>query len=150
MAEESEATCPCCQGKIEHFPDQDGSRDYQCVHCGWSEHVPGSENIAAALTLQTGRAPSMDGDEPCNPTIVLFVEGGAVQGVEGNGPVRAILCDFDCTDAPGTVGGRPCHIGVWDSPEEPSEEFNEILEILARSGDSAAPEGEQERKMEGR
>ena len=134
MSKESEARCPCCRGLVEHFLGQDGAGDHQCIHCGWSEHVPGSENIAAALTLQTGKALSMDGDKPCNPTIVLFVEGGALQGVEGNGPVRVILCDFDCTDAPGTVGGRPCHIGVWDSPEEPSGEFGEVLCLVARNG----------------
>jgi len=72
------------------------------------------------------------GHKPYRPTVVLFVEGGAVQGVEGNAPVRVILCDFDCTDAPGTVGGRPCHIGVWDSPEDPSEEFAEVVEVAAR------------------
>ena len=209
MSEESEARCPCCGGRIEYSPDQDGSCDYRCIHCGWSQHVPGSENIAAARILNKeshlGSKPPIEpellaggkidlqllkqqaailgkivdgghptkeerscleglwefvhtildgsqahGHKPCTPTIVLFVEGGALQGVEGNGPVRVILCDFDCTDAPGTVGGRPCHIGVWDSPEEPSEEFNEILEVLARNGDSAAPEGEQEGKIEGR
>ena len=209
MTEHSEARCPCCQGSVDCFPDQDGASDYYCAHCGWREHIPGSQDIAAALTLRKGSelesqpaagprpqaAGEVDpellerqaailgkivdrgkpteeerscleglwefvhtildgsqahGHKPCTPTIVVFVEGGAVQGVEGNGPVRVILCDFDCTDAPGTVGGRPCHIGVWDSPEEPSEEFNEILEVLARNGDSAAPEGEQEGKIEGR
>jgi len=209
MSEEAKGRCPCCGAQLDYFPDQDGSCDYQCVNCGWREHIPSSDDIAAALTLHKeshpGGKPAIEpqmppgekvdlklleeqaailgkvvdgtvlsederscleglwefvhtmldglqahGDKPHAPTVVLFVEGGAVQGVEGNGLVRVILCDFDCTDAPGTVGGRPCHIGVWDSPEEPSGEFNEILEVLAWNGESAAPEGEQERKMEGR
>jgi len=50
--------CPCCKGEIDDFPDQDGSCDYQCLHCGWSEHVPGSCEIAAALLLHEGRQAS--------------------------------------------------------------------------------------------
>lgn len=61
MSGDSETKCPCCRGTIEYFPDQDGSCDYQCIHCGWSEHVPSSENIAAALTLRKGDQP---GSEP--------------------------------------------------------------------------------------
>ncbi len=83
------------------------------------------------------------GHKPCSPTVVLFVEGGAVQGVEGNGRVRVILVDFDLTDGPQTVGGRPCHIGVWDSLEEPSEEFHEVLEILARNNSSPEEPAEE-------
>ena len=132
MGKEKGSACPCCEGSIEDFPDQDGACDYYCTHCGWHEREPSSENLAAALTLREAR-------QADKPTIVLFVEGGVVQGVEGNGPVRVILCDFDCTDAPGTVGGRPCHVGVWDSPEEPSEEFNEVLRLAARSEDPSSP-----------
>ena len=46
--------CPCCRGRVEHFPDQDGAADYQCNHCGWREHIPSSQDIAAALTLWKG------------------------------------------------------------------------------------------------
>ena len=49
--DQKEATCPCCKGKVEYFPEQDGSCEYQCLHCGWSERVPASDSIAAALTL---------------------------------------------------------------------------------------------------
>ncbi len=77
-----------------------------------------------------------------NPTIVLFVEGGAVQGVEGSAPVRVILCDFDWEDGPQAVGERPCHIGVWDSPEEPSKEFREVLELARRDSGTAQQQAE--------
>ena len=35
-----EPRCPRCGGELEHFPDQDGSCDWRCAHCGWSQHVP--------------------------------------------------------------------------------------------------------------
>ena len=87
--------------------------------------------------------PQAHGHKPRSPTVVLFVEGGAVQGVEGDGRVRVILCDFDFTDGPQTVGGRPCHVGVWDSPEPPSEEFNEVLEVVARNDSSVGEHVEE-------
>ena len=81
-----------------------------------------------AKCLRCGERSSDEGE----PTVVLFIEGGAVQGIEGNATVRVILCDFDSEDGPQVAGERPCHIGVWDHPEEPSKEFREVLEIAGR------------------
>ncbi len=72
-------------------------------------------------------------------TVVLFVEGGAIQGVEGDAPVRVIRCDFDSTDGPETVAGRPCRIGIWEAPDEPGDEFREVLRLAG-----ADAEGTQE------
>lgn len=126
MSEDTETKCPSCGSRVEYFPDQDGSCDYQCLRCGWSEHVPSSENVAATLTLRKGDRAETE------PTIVVFVEAGVVQGIEGNAPVRVILCGFDCTEEEHRVAGRPCHIGVWESPEDPSEEFTEVLSLVER------------------
>ena len=35
-----EAKCPRCGARLEYSPDQDGSCDWRCSHCGWSQHVP--------------------------------------------------------------------------------------------------------------
>jgi len=134
MNGEPEAKCPCCKGKIEDFPDQDGGCDYQCLACGWSEHVPGSQDIAAALTLKGARS------RPVEPTLAIFLEGDVVQGVEGNAPARIILCDFD-TDgverATDSIGGRRCVVSVWDAPEEPGEEFEEALRAASSEGQNS-------------
>jgi hypothetical protein len=42
MKKKPKARCPCCKGKIEYFPDQDGSCDFECTRCGWHQHVPGA------------------------------------------------------------------------------------------------------------
>jgi len=136
VSEDSEGRCPCCRGAIESFPGQDGACDHQCVHCGWGEHVPGSQDIAAALTLHGEAAQERE------PTIVLFVEGGVVQGVEGNARVRVVVCDFDCPDEPQAVGGRPCHIGVWDSPEQPGNAFGGVLALVGRNEREAGESSE--------
>ncbi len=123
MGKEKEDACPCCGGSIEDFQDQDGSCYYYCTHCGWREREPSSENLAAALTLREAR-------QADKPTIVLFVEGGVVQGVEGHADVRVVLCDFDSPeDALKTVGGRPSVISVWDPLEAPSPEFDEAVRL---------------------
>ena len=184
MGKEKDATCPCCEGSVEDFPGQDGACDYYCTHCGWREYVPGSDNIAAALTLREARKPDsqpasgpqpptaanvdpelleqqaailgkiadgshpteeersclkglwelvhtmLDGRQADKPTIVLFVNGGVVQAVEGRAGVRVVLCDFDSPeDALKTVGGRPCVIGIWDPLEAPSPEFDEAVRL---------------------
>ena len=114
-APEEGVNCPCCDGRIERFAEQDGSCDYCCERCDWHQCV--------------GASGSNSEDRP---TVVIFVSGGAVQGVEGNGPVRVILCDFDVDEAQHTVGGRPCAVSVWESPEDPSEEFTEVLSLVGR------------------
>jgi hypothetical protein len=43
-----EARCPCCKGKIEYFPDQDGSCDFECTRCGWHQHIPSQKEIQKA------------------------------------------------------------------------------------------------------
>jgi tRNA(Ile2) C34 agmatinyltransferase TiaS len=48
MKRKSEGKCPYCGGRIEHFPDQDGSCDCQCSRCGWHEHIPSQAEIAQA------------------------------------------------------------------------------------------------------
>ena len=127
MGKEKEAACPCCRGSIERFPDQDGACGYQCIHCGWSQRVPASEDIAAAQTLHAARQGAQQADKP---TIVLFVKGGVVQAAEGRADVRVVLCDLDSPeDERTTVGGRPCVIGIWDPLEEPSMEFDEALRL---------------------
>ena len=144
MTKESEAKCPCCGGRIEYSPDQDGARDYQCPHCGWSEHVPGSEDIAAALTLEKARSQQRE------PTIAIFLERGVVQGIEGNAPARIILCDFDVEGveetATDTVGGRRCLISAWDSPEEPSVEFEEALRAASSENQNSDPQEKSDGK----
>ena len=133
MTEDQEARCPCCKGKIEDFPDQDGSCDYQCIHCGWSEHVPASQDIAAALTLHG------DQNTAVRPTVVVWVEGGLVQGVEADAPVRVLVCDFDCQEENAArIGDRPCVISDWNRPDEPTEEFGKVLELV-RSEDRDGP-----------
>jgi len=75
-----------------------------------------------------------DGNAPPRPTVVIWVEGGIVQGVEADGPARVLVCDFDSEEegAP-RIGGRPCAVLPWDPPEEPSKEFAEAL-LLAAEG----------------
>jgi hypothetical protein len=51
MTDSLEPRCPCCGGTVEHYPDQDGACDWSCARCGWSQHVPGSADIVAAMTL---------------------------------------------------------------------------------------------------
>ncbi len=102
----------------------------QCPKCGALCHLE-----AAGATASSRAMP---------PTIVLFVKGGAVQGVEGDAPVRVILCDFDFTDGPKTVAGRPCHIGVWDSPDEPGDEFREALRLAGADAEGAQEEAVQQ------
>ncbi len=246
MTEGAEAKCPCCRGKIEYFPDQDGACDYQCIHCGWREHVPGSGDISAALTLRGSRSDSgpahtpqpqatggtvdlellerqaailgriVDGGDPTeeerscleglwefvhtildgsqtrdivaesqhvcqncgstfpaetelpgpqaleqrvspgepvpsgecpkcgalchlelvgtlvpratSPTVVVFVDGGAVHSVQGAG-ARVIVCDFDNVSQEWTVGGRHCSIDTWAAPEKPDSWFEEVLRL---------------------
>ena len=36
----AEPKCPHCGRHLECFPDQDGSCDWRCAHCGWSQHAP--------------------------------------------------------------------------------------------------------------
>jgi len=40
--------CPYCGGRIEYFPDQDGSCDYDCNACGWHEHEPAGDDVREA------------------------------------------------------------------------------------------------------
>ena len=145
MIEDSEAKpacadtadrCPCCKGKIEYFPDQDGSCDYQCLHCGWSEHVPGSDAIAAALTLRA------DENAAVRPTVVVWVEGGLVQGVEADAPARLLVCDFDCQEEDAArIDGRACALSEWDPPDGPSEEFGKVLKLVRSENEDATRDG---------
>ncbi len=54
MKRKSEGKCPYCGGRLEHFPDQDGSCDVQCTRCSWHEHIPGTEEIAQAKSSKGG------------------------------------------------------------------------------------------------
>ena len=36
----TEPKCPQCGTILECFPDQDGSCDWRCAKCGWSQHAP--------------------------------------------------------------------------------------------------------------
>jgi hypothetical protein len=136
MSEDAQTRCPCCGGRVEYVPDQDGAADWYCTHCGWREHRPSGQDISAALTLNRVSQPTG------KPTIVVFVHGGVVQGVEGSTPVLVAVCDFDCTDGSQTVGGRPCSISVWEHPEEPGEEFKQVLELLAHDDGNTAQQTE--------
>ena len=69
-------------------------------------------------------------------------DGGVVQVVEGQVPVRVVLCDFDVTEGAQKVGGRSCHIGVWDSPEEPSDAFGKVLSLVGRDEHEAGESSE--------
>jgi len=42
----SAARCPCCKGRVEYYPDQDGSCDWECPNCGWHQHVPARRQVA--------------------------------------------------------------------------------------------------------
>ncbi len=57
MKRKSEAKCLYCGGRIEHFPDQDSSCDYQCTRCSWHEHVPGEAEIAEVKAKNKGKPP---------------------------------------------------------------------------------------------
>lgn len=94
-------------------------------------------------SLEAGPRPDgvpSDHATPLRPTIVVWVEGGVVQGVEADGPARVLVCDFDCVEehAP-RVGDRPCAVLPWDPPEKPSKEFAEILRLEATQ-DSNGPQ----------
>jgi len=62
MKRKAEAKCPHCGGRIEHFPDQDGSCDVQCTRCSWHEHVPSEAEIAEAKAKNQRRT-SKEGGE---------------------------------------------------------------------------------------
>jgi len=76
------------------------------------------------------------------PTIVIFVSGGLVQGIEGYGAVRAVVCDFDNEEGPDNVGGRPCTVSVWEAPEAPGEEFGQVIDLAGRADEAASPDEE--------
>jgi len=76
------------------------------------------------------------------PTIVVFVSGGLVQGIEGYGAVRAVVCDFDNEEGPDNVGGRPCTISVWEAPEAPGEEYQEAVRLAKVMDDAGNAGGE--------
>jgi len=90
------------------------------------ERVPASDSIAAALTLHP------EDKARLGPTVIVWVEGGLVQGVESDGRVRVIVCDFDCTveEQAARVDGRPCVVFEWDPPDKPGEEFGDVIELL--------------------
>jgi len=90
----------------------------QCPKCGALCHLEAAEATASSC--------------PTPPTIVVFVEGGVVQAVEGEAAVRVIVCDFCVTGGTLKVAGRPCHVKAWDSPEPPSSAFGEVLALLDR------------------
>jgi hypothetical protein len=136
MSENALIRCPCCGGRVEYIPDQDGSADWYCTHCGWREHRPSGEDIAAAVTLNRVIRPTG------KSTMVLFVQSGLVQSIEGDADARVILCDFDCTDGSQTVAARPCSISVWEHPEELGEVFKEVLDLLARDDGNTAQQTE--------
>lgn len=57
MTEDGDAQCPCCEGRIEYSGDQDDSFDMNCPNCGWSEHIPCSDRIAAAVMTRREEQP---------------------------------------------------------------------------------------------
>lgn len=66
-------------------------------------------------------------------SIVVFVEGGCVQGVEGPPGTHVIVCDFDTDGETGSeISGRPVCLNFWNEPESPSEEYKEIMRLLER------------------
>ena len=67
MKRNAEGKCPCCGGRIESFPDQDGSCDYQCTRCSWHEHVPGEAEIAQVKAESKGKH-QRGGKHPPEPT----------------------------------------------------------------------------------
>ena len=52
------------------------------------------------------------------PTVIVYIEGGIVQDVASNIPVRVILCDYDveafCENEPDfkEIDGEPAMVGV--------------------------------------
>ncbi|MCK4374138.1 MAG: hypothetical protein KAX19_02380, partial [Candidatus Brocadiae bacterium] len=50
---EEGVNCPCCGGRIERFPDQDGSCDYCCERCTWHQFVPADVNTTEMEDLST-------------------------------------------------------------------------------------------------
>jgi len=55
MEQKPERVCPYCGGRIEHFPDQDGSCDVHCTRCSWHEHVPSKAEIAQVKAEHKGK-----------------------------------------------------------------------------------------------
>ncbi len=39
--ETGKLACPSCGARLDYHPDQDGSCDWECPHCGWRRHDPG-------------------------------------------------------------------------------------------------------------
>jgi len=116
-----------------------GEDDRKCLEGLW-EFVHSVLDSMEAGTDQGSRVRSRKG--AAVPTVVVWVRGGVVQGVEADGRVRVLVCDFDNEDGPDSIGGRPCTIGVWDAPEEPSEEYAEAVR-LANSTDDAGSADEK-------
>jgi len=96
-------------------------------------------SVLDSLEAGTGKGSCERGEEvPVRPTVVVWVDGGVVQGVEADTAARVLVCDFDCEEDAPHIGERPCAVSAWDPPEKPSREFTEALR-LAHSEDRSAP-----------
>jgi len=96
-------------------------------------------SVLDSLEAGTGKGSCERGEEvPVRPTVVVWVDGGVVQGVEADTAARVLVCDFDCEEDAPHIGERPCAVSAWDPPEKPSGEFAEALR-LAHSEDRSAP-----------
>ncbi|MCK4374143.1 MAG: hypothetical protein KAX19_02405 [Candidatus Brocadiae bacterium] len=123
---ETEDRCLCCGGKIETFPDQDGSCDYQCLHCGWSEHVPSrgkGHGLSAAISP---RAVALARVDP-----VLLEQQAAILGkiVE-----KHLLTDSE----------RSCLEGLWELVHTLLDSIESENALREREGGGTAGSGAAE------
>ena len=117
MSETADSRCPCCGGTVEHYPDQDGACDWSCARCGWSQHVPGSADIVAAMTLhpedqpQTGEQTDKHVCDNCGHTFLaedLQPIERLEERIEPGGTVPSGQCpDCGALCYPEAVGRQP-------------------------------------------
>jgi hypothetical protein len=74
MTDDTDAKCPCCEGRIEYSDDHDDSFEMGCPNCRWSEHIPCSDRIAIAVMARKGEQP--DQREVLKPQQVAFRSAG--------------------------------------------------------------------------
>lgn len=96
MGKDTEAKCLCCGEEIESFPDQDGSCDYRCFLCGWSEHVP-----------SRGKDHGLSADSSLRTVALARVDPALLEG-------QAAILGNIIERRPLSVAERSCLEGLWE------------------------------------